>query len=159
MRTCTKLFSIGLWLQDRIRGLVLKKIVIDDFKASNGWSDRWKVRNSVLFKTVSNELRLSTLDMTVHWNEMRLLSILSRYRLQGIFNADEFGYFFEALPNNTLELKGENALVVNTGKSDLLEWVRRILRVISYQYLSFEKPKIWDVSKTWCPHRVWRRHK
>ena len=159
MRTCTKLFSIGLWLQDRIRGLVLKKIVIDDFKASNGWSDRWKVRNSVLFKTVSNELRLSTLDMTVHWNEMRLLSILSRYRLQGIFNADEFGYFFEALPNNTLELKGENALVVNTGKSDLLEWVRRILRVISYQYLSLEKPKIWDVSKTWCPHRVCRRHK
>ena len=59
--------------------------------------------------------------MTVHWNEMHLLSILSRYRLQGIFNADEFGYFFEALPNNTLELKGENALVVNTGKSDLLE--------------------------------------
>ena len=33
--------------------------------------------------------------------------VLSRYKLQDIFNADEFCLFFQALPNNTFELKGE----------------------------------------------------
>ena len=59
--------------------------------------------------------------MTAHWNEMHLSTILSRYKFQSIFNTDEFDYFFQALQNKTLELKGENALAVNTAKSALLE--------------------------------------
>ena len=34
-------------------------------------------------------------------------TILSSYNLQEIFNADEFDLFLQALPNRTLELKGE----------------------------------------------------
>ena len=45
--------------------------------------------------------------MTAHWKETHLPTILSRYKLKDIFNADEFGLFFQALPNNTLELKSE----------------------------------------------------
>ena len=45
--------------------------------------------------------------MTAHWKKTHLTTILSRYKLQGIFNGDEFGLFFQALPNKTLELKDE----------------------------------------------------
>ena len=36
-----------------------------------------------------------------------LPTILSRYPLENIFNADEFGLFYQCLPNKTLHLKGE----------------------------------------------------
>ena len=45
--------------------------------------------------------------MTAHWKQTHLPMILSRYNLQDIFKADEFDLFFQALPNRTLELKGE----------------------------------------------------
>ena len=45
--------------------------------------------------------------MTGHWKETHLPTMLSRYKLQDIFNADKFGLFLQALPNKTLELKAE----------------------------------------------------
>lgn len=45
--------------------------------------------------------------MTAPWMETTLPTILSRYTLENIFNADEFGLFYQCLPNKTLHLKGE----------------------------------------------------
>ena len=45
--------------------------------------------------------------MTANWKEMYVSRILSSYKLQDFFNADELGLFFQVLPNKTLELKGE----------------------------------------------------
>ena len=69
-------------------------------------------------KIVSSEEKSSTLKMAASWKETHLPTILSRYKLEDIFNADVFGLFFQALPNKTLELKGENAVVVNAAKLD-----------------------------------------
>ena len=55
---------------------------------------------------MSGEVKLWTPEMTAHSKKTHLLTILSRYKLQDIFKADEFG-LFQALPNKTLELKGE----------------------------------------------------
>ena len=46
-------------------------------------------------------------EMTAYWKETYLPTILSRYKMQNIFNPDEFVFFLEKLPNKTLELKGE----------------------------------------------------
>ena len=45
--------------------------------------------------------------MTAPWTETTLPTILSRYPLKNIFNAGEFGLFYQGLPNKTLHLKGE----------------------------------------------------
>ena len=37
---------------------------IENFKASNGWFDRWKGKHGVLFKTVSGEAISFTAGMT-----------------------------------------------------------------------------------------------
>ena len=45
--------------------------------------------------------------MTVPWKENVLPTISSNYKPRNIFNADEFGLFYQALPKKTLHLKGE----------------------------------------------------
>ena len=68
--------------------------------------------------------------MTVRWKEAHLPAILPNYKLEDIFNADEFGLFFQVLPNKNLKSKGENAMVVNTAKSDSPECAQRALQYI-----------------------------
>ena len=59
------------------------------------------------FKNISGESKAVTEEMTAPWTETTLRTILSCYPLENIFNADEFGLFYQCLPNKTLHLKGE----------------------------------------------------
>ena len=45
--------------------------------------------------------------MTNAWNETSLPKTLSRYKLEDIYNANEFGLFYQGLPKKTLHMKGE----------------------------------------------------
>ena len=45
--------------------------------------------------------------MTAPWFETRLPTILSNYSLADIYNADEFGLFYQALPSKTMHFKDE----------------------------------------------------
>ena len=45
--------------------------------------------------------------MTAPWAETTLPTILSRYPHKDIFNADEFGLFYQCLPDRSYHLKGE----------------------------------------------------
>ena len=45
--------------------------------------------------------------MTAPWKETTLPTILSNYERSDIYNADEFGIFYQALPQKTLDLKKE----------------------------------------------------
>ena len=73
-----------------------KELQIEGFKASNGRFEIWKTRFNVSFKAVAGEEKSVTPP-----------TILSRYDLKDIYNADEFGLFYQALPTKTMELKGE----------------------------------------------------
>ena len=48
-----------------------KELNITDFKASEGWLDRWKNRHNVAFRTVSGEERSSTEEMKASWERPR----------------------------------------------------------------------------------------
>ena len=43
----------------------------------------------------------------VSWSETNLTTILSKYKLRDIYNADEFGLFYQVLPNKFLNHKVE----------------------------------------------------
>ena len=84
-----------------------KELNLEKFQASDGWLYSWKARYNISFKEVSGESKSVTSEMTAAWKETSLSTILSRYELKDIYNADEFGLFYQGLPKKTLHLKGE----------------------------------------------------
>jgi len=58
-------------------------------------------------KIIGGESKSVTPEMISSWNETTLPTILSNYKLEDIFNADEFGLFYQCLPDKTYHLKGE----------------------------------------------------
>ena len=61
-----------------------------------------------MFKSIARESKSVTDEMIAPWTETTLPTILSRYPMENIFNADEFGLFYQCLPNKILHLKGQN---------------------------------------------------
>ena len=45
--------------------------------------------------------------MTNAWNETSIPTIVSRCKLKDIYNADQFGLFYQGLPKKTLHMKDE----------------------------------------------------
>ena len=54
--------------------------------------------------------------MTAPWEETTLATILARYELKDIFNANEFGLFYEALPSKSLHFRGKRCSGVKHSK-------------------------------------------
>ena len=48
--------------------------------------------------------------MVAPWEQTMLPTILSKYDLNQIYNADEFGLLYSAQPNKSLHLKNENCV-------------------------------------------------
>ena len=67
-----------------------------------------KCSSKVSFKTVSGEGNSCTAEMTAPWKETTLPTILSKYKLDEIYNADEFGLFLRIQPNKSLNLRPES---------------------------------------------------
>ncbi|CAB4027125.1 tigger transposable element-derived 4-like [Paramuricea clavata] len=118
--------TLSAWLKTKkkldeglpVNGPILKEkaikyaeeLGIENFKASNGRFERWKGRHKISFKTVSGEAKSCTEEMTASSEESTLLTILSNYELRDIYNADEFGLFYKALPDKSLQLKSEKCV-------------------------------------------------
>ena len=64
-------------------------------------------RHNISLKGVSGECKSATDEMTSFWNETTLPTILSNNKLQDIFKADQFGLFYQCLPDKTYHFKGE----------------------------------------------------
>ena len=72
-----------------------KELNLEKFQASDGWLHSWKARYNISFKEVSGESKSVTPEMTAAWKETSLPTILSRYQLKDIYNADQFGLFYK----------------------------------------------------------------
>lgn len=77
-----------------------------DFKASNGWLESWRSRFSIGFFKVCGE-SADVDDNVVDDFRSKIGKIVEGYKAEDIFNADETGLFFKALPDKTLAPKGE----------------------------------------------------
>ena len=60
------------------------------------------------FEGVSGKSEKVTKEMTAPWEETALSTILARYQLKDIFNADEFGLFYEALTSKSSYFRGKH---------------------------------------------------
>ena len=96
----------GPMIQEKAREFS-KRLQKVDFKASNGWLARFKTRHNIRCATLSGE-RASVDSLTVESWRGHLPDIIKDYALRDIFNMDETGLFFRALPDKTLAVKGSD---------------------------------------------------
>lgn len=81
----------------------------NNFGASDGWLQKWCKRHNISFKCISGEAAAVN-QVDVEQFLEKLPSMLLGYKPEDVYNADESGLFFRALPNKTLSLKGEKCV-------------------------------------------------
>ena len=87
----------------------------DNFTASNGWLECWLKRYSVKLATLSGESAEVPQDVVDDWSK-RLPALIEGYVLADIYNADETGLYFRALPNRSMVIKGDPRKGIKTSK-------------------------------------------
>ena len=75
---------------------IASKLGLSDFKASNGWLDRWKKRHNIKKMTISGESSDVSGSTVSSWKE-RLTEIIEGYGIDDVWNLDETGVFWQAL--------------------------------------------------------------
>lgn len=76
------------------------------FRASDGWLHKFRNRHNITFKTISGEAASVNPEDVVAFFD-KIPSLLRGYSAHDVYNADETGLFYRALPNKTLALKSE----------------------------------------------------
>ena len=86
----------------------LDKVEFKNFTASNGWLEKWKILYGVRERKVNGEAG-EVAEYTVSaWME-KLVELTRGYELADIWNIDETGCFFKALPEKGLAEKKSQA--------------------------------------------------
>ena len=93
----------GPMLQTEAR-LIADKLQQPSFKASNGWLQSFKNHFGLKQLTISGEAADVPQETIEGWFE-RLKVLMQGYELENIWNEDETGCFFKALPDKTLAEK------------------------------------------------------
>ena len=72
-----------------------------NFKASNGWLHRWKLRNNTKQRNICGESGNVRSDTDDSWKE-RLPELCQGFKAEDIWNVDETGCFCRALPDKRI---------------------------------------------------------
>lgn len=78
----------------------------ENFSASNGWLEKFRIRHAITFKSICGESKSVDTSVVKDWTE-KLEGICEGYADVDIWNLDETGLFFKALPDKTMCLRGE----------------------------------------------------
>ncbi|XP_044755145.1 tigger transposable element-derived protein 6-like [Coccinella septempunctata] len=88
---------------------IAEKSNVANFRASNGWLEKWRKRHAISFKCISGE-SADVSQEDVNQFKIKLPSLLLGYRPEDVYNADETGLFFRALPEKTLAFRSEKCI-------------------------------------------------
>lgn len=100
-----KLPVSGVLLQQKAKEIALE-LNVPEFKASNGWLEKFKTRHNLTFANICGESKDVDQQPVDNFRE-KLPEIIAGYDPKDIANCDETGLFFRAIPNKTLYPKGE----------------------------------------------------
>ena len=78
-----------------------------EFKASNGWLQKFRNRHMIGYRQISGESANVLPATTEEWKR-RLTTIINGYNDDDIYNADETGLLFKAIPDRSLVLHKEH---------------------------------------------------
>ncbi|XP_060570902.1 tigger transposable element-derived protein 6-like [Ruditapes philippinarum] len=78
-----------------------------DFKASKGWLNRFRDRHNISFQTVCGESGSVSSETVQQWKD-KVPDMIKGYDKCDIYNMDETGLYFRALPDKTLCVRGED---------------------------------------------------
>nr|XP_006817586.1 PREDICTED: tigger transposable element-derived protein 4-like [Saccoglossus kowalevskii] len=108
----------GPILQAKVEDLGQKMNHVE-FKASNGWLERFKSRHGITFKSMCGEAASVSDVMVDDWVTLTLPGLIDGYAPRDIFNADETGLFFRLMPDKTLSFKNDVCSGGRTSKERL----------------------------------------
>ncbi|GBN41780.1 Tigger transposable element-derived protein 6 [Araneus ventricosus] len=105
-----------------------KALGYDEFRGSNVWLEKFKKRNGIMTKVISDESQDADDNDSGNWVTETLSKILKDYKPENIFNADETALFFQCLPQKTSTFKKEKCF----GEKQKYDWTLEI-ETISYR--------------------------
>lgn len=108
---------------------IVERLKIANLKCSRGWLQKWKLRYNVKQLKVIGESGDVQGDTVRSWKE-RLPQILQGYAKENIWNIDETGIFWIALPERGFVEKGSQCK--GTRKANI-EWITRAIQKAIFQ--------------------------
>ncbi|XP_049304027.1 tigger transposable element-derived protein 6-like [Bactrocera dorsalis] len=91
-----------------------------DFEPTVGWMWRWQRRENIKFKKIQGEAADADTTAAENYRNDVLNTLIKDYEPGDIFNADENGLFYKALPSGTLCKGGDKAVGGKAQKARLI---------------------------------------
>uniref|UniRef100_A0A914XU35 HTH CENPB-type domain-containing protein n=1 Tax=Plectus sambesii TaxID=2011161 RepID=A0A914XU35_9BILA len=104
-----------------------------DFELSIGWLSRWKENENITFHTVQGEKAAAYVPGAEHWIQDILPIALEGYAKRDIYNADETGLFYKALPKGTFAVRGDKPTAGKQQKEKAAEKARLMALLLCNQ--------------------------
>ncbi|XP_029655313.1 tigger transposable element-derived protein 4-like [Octopus sinensis] len=79
---------------------------IKEFKASNGWLSKFKIRNNLKLRTLHGESGSIAVDQKQEIDAFTSLisAKIQQYNAENIYNADETGIFYKSIPSKSVSV-------------------------------------------------------
>lgn len=114
---------------------IAKQLGVESFTASQGWLANFKKRHNICSAKLSGE-RASVDHNVVEDFKKNLPLLLDGYKLSDIYNCDETGILYRAMPERSLHVRGEDAAGGKRSKE------RLTLLLCANAVGDFEKPLV-----------------
>jgi hypothetical protein len=87
-----------------------------EFRPSNGWIVRFKKHSGLVYRKVCGEANSVNPEEVVAWKDTTLLHLVAKYSPKDVFNAHEFGAYYNMLPDKTYTFKGASCKGIKVNK-------------------------------------------